>query len=112
LDPDVAAPDVAGLSRLAESGGFALIDGEHVPIAIPREEPDDAVEFDRRVCACGLRRYLRPMMAADQSQALRVTGGDPGGPTQFKGTHILVTELRPGVRHRVGVAYTPNHATN
>ncbi len=104
---------VRALSRISDFGGVALVDGVEVPIVLPLAEWDDPGEFDRAVCAAGLKTFLRPLTAADQPDPSRRIRGGPGDELpRFAGTHILVRELAPGIRTRTGVDFFPEYSLN
>jgi hypothetical protein len=92
--------DTTAFLRIARPGGVANIEGERVPVVLPLEDLEDHTEFDRQICAAGLKRFLRPLAPSDQPDPAGVYG--PEAP-RFTGSHILVHELTEGVRGRAGI---------
>jgi hypothetical protein len=90
------------LRRIAEvqeelSQGFLDIAG--YPWKEMPEVPDfEAVmEFDREVCASGVKKFLRRADASEQTFLLRTVGSGT------MGRCVAVIELEPGARVRVGI---------
>jgi hypothetical protein len=85
--------DVAALDALSECGGFVAAGGTLVPLLRPKDPGLDQMEFDRRVCAAGVKAFVRVRLADDFP---------PG--VEPPGEYTLVRECAPGVRLRCDVA--------
>jgi hypothetical protein len=92
--------DMKTLDRISEPLGYGYGDGEfegeQIPLIRPRDPAVDPDEFDTTVCAAGLPRFLRPRLPGDLP---------PDDPPESAMTHILVSELLPGVQTRVPVEF-------
>src|SRR4051812_19498776 len=95
--------DAYALTRIATPGGTSSGAYGRVPIVVPRGDVADHMQFDRAVCAAGLKKFLRPVTPSDQPDPARALRGGETPPPQFLGSHVLVEELSPGLRTRVPV---------
>ena len=85
-----------------------VVDGEEVlPLVVPRRPPADHRDFDRAVCATGLKVYFRRTMPSDhpgQGIPLDPTTGRPDPtfpvPPDRLGPFLCIVEITPGVRCR------------
>lgn len=91
----------ADLKHFADTFGSVWLDGEIVPLTRPRAEHGvpHHMDFDRRVCAAGVKRFVRPLLPSDEEAR-------PPGVPGFDSDWILVAECEPGVRERRGVSVT------
>jgi hypothetical protein len=73
--------------------GFVLIDGRRVGRLepLPDWQEVDFMDFDRRVCATGMREYIRPRFASDCPTCVL---------PESAGEFVLVQELANGIRLR------------
>jgi hypothetical protein len=86
--------DVPRLEGLAEVPGVPafLPWGGTCPLVVPLTTWDDPTDFDREVCARGLKLYARPALPGDWP---------PGVDNGYVG--VIVREAGQGVRVRVGI---------
>jgi hypothetical protein len=76
-------------------------DGEFLPYLIPRRAWRDHMDFDRAVCATGLKDYVRPIMPSDHPNPARARSSGPV-PQMPPGTNALrIRELARGIRTRL-----------
>lgn len=78
------------------------------PLADWQSAAFDHMDFDRQVCASGLKMFVRPTTISDQPDSERIRSGltkqVEGLPNSaYKEKWIIVIELAPGVRNRLGV---------
>jgi hypothetical protein len=85
--------DVAALHAVSECGGFVDAGGRPVPLLRPKDPGIDQMEFDRRVCAAGVKAFVRVRLADDFPPGVEPPGG-----------YTLVRECASGVRLRCDVA--------
>jgi hypothetical protein len=92
--------DHEALSAICSYCGLVDDRGGPVPLVRPLgdfESPSwDQMEFDAAVCRAGIKKFIRPLSAADQPAA-------PPSGQSFDGPFLLVEEFEPGVRLRRGV---------
>jgi hypothetical protein len=84
--------------RLVRPLGSCLIEGREEFVIEPVNPPPDHMEFDRQVCAFGLKSFLRPVMPSDFPKEWPANW--PPRSSAEKCNHVLVTEASPGVRTR------------
>lgn len=90
--------DVDALNGLCEVRQGHVVDGAGLPLLVvrPRDDvwPADVCEFDRAVCAAGLKRFIRPVASGEwPSEA----------PVRCPG-FILVEEVALGIRWRMEIS--------
>jgi hypothetical protein len=84
--------DAKAVNAIAECGGFVR-DGEQLLIVLrPHDAMIDQMDFDRQICAAGLKSFIRPILIAENL--------GPGKP-DLRGGYMKVTEITPGVRTRL-----------
>jgi hypothetical protein len=96
--PDV---DAHAAARVAELAGVVRIDGRDVPFVKPHRSYEDNAEFDAALCKAGVREFARATMPGDWPAFV----SNPG-------PHVLVTQIRPGVRVRYQAMVTFDHEMN
>jgi len=95
--------------------GIAVVRGyfgpDRVPILSAVKKWSDHTEFDRRICASGLKQFLRPVMESDwhfdPARALPNGAPPPEGrdiDNAIRAGHVLVVEEVEGVRVRFAVS--------
>jgi hypothetical protein len=99
------------LSKLASPVGTFVYVDEHITMIAPLAVYEDNLEFDRQICECGLKRFVRRMMpneVPNKDRALRHSD-------QYEIVHaiavaaleneewLLVEEMTEGVRTKVSV---------
>lgn len=90
-----AKVDVGTLNRISEHLGTVNFSGELLPLCRPSGVWEDPTEFDREVCAAGVTKFLRPVLPGDFPAEVAAEIGTTGD-------WLLVTELSPGLRVRLG----------
>lgn len=88
--------DIRALDAFSECGGFVRMGEELVVVVRPRGTCRNHMAFDRRVCAAGLRRFVRRVLPDD-------TPADAPADCRFRTDWLLVTEAASGVRTRMEV---------
>jgi hypothetical protein len=91
-----AAWDTAALAVLCDAlAGPVRVGGELLMALRPKggEWPQDVTSWDRRVCAAGVRAFVRPSCPHPW----------PAGEGGLGGRWTLVEEIRPGLRVRRGI---------
>ena len=85
----IAEPgDHETISRLCQFNGWMEVNGEPLPKVWPLIDVDEHAEFDSALCKAGLKKFVRPGHISD----------DP-----IRTKCVLVQELSPGIRARVGL---------
>jgi hypothetical protein len=79
------------LQQLASSDGCLLVGSEKVQLISPLDKTIHHMNFDRAVCAAGLKRFVRPILESDLET----------NPTIKIGGHMLIVEEKPGQRLRI-----------
>ncbi len=100
--------DRKALDRIALCGAAVEMDGRLILTIRPKADCStadfDQMEFDRTVCAAGLKRFIRPCMPSDQPDPTQQISGPPmAGNMGFEAGWVLVEEQSPGIRFRRGV---------
>jgi hypothetical protein len=86
--------DIEALNGIAECGGFVLVQGDSVPLVRPLDADASQLEFDRALCASGLKRFVRAAMRDEWPEVMEM-------PRLHD--HVLVREEVPGVRVRLSL---------
>src|SRR4051812_8356565 len=71
-----------------------------VPLGDPDELTDGHMEFDREVCAAGIKDFVRPMLFSDQPRPDFAISGELPPDFRLESTHVRVREAAPGIRMR------------
>ena len=74
------------LDTLSRQGPFFPVGDRLVPSAVPLREYEDITDFDKQICAAGVKDFIRPAVLDDLH-----LGDAP---------YVRVTEISPGFRHR------------
>jgi hypothetical protein len=86
----------AALDEIAEPCKPVLMNGLPVCVLRPKSSyqlpAEDDMDFDRRICAAGVKDYVRPRFPEDWRAN--------GKPLDVEEAWVLVEELRPGMRTR------------
>ncbi len=91
---DVLAEDKHALDSVCRKVAVMEVDGEQVTWIEPLRKYDDCMEFDRAVCAAGLKRYARRGMPSDV----------PDRPDLKIPEMLIVEEIKPGIRGKCQVS--------
>jgi hypothetical protein len=96
--------DLDAAQRVSNFLAVIGVEGRPTPLVEPIAACADHADFDRELCAAGIKRFVRQRMESDWPS--EVTDGQalPG--------HLLVTEKTPGVRTRVPLVVVMNHEMN
>jgi hypothetical protein len=100
-DPDEL--DIPALARISRLAGVVQSGGEILLVIEPARPFDDHMEFDRVICAAGVKAFVRRTMESDQPGS--GTPLDPSVPVpdyRFP-EHLVVREATPGMRHKSGI---------
>lgn len=80
------------LDGIAHQAGSVLYEGRSVPLLYPiGEYPADVLDFDRAVCASGIKAYFRPVNRRELPSEIQA---------QWVGLWVYVEELARGIRRR------------
>jgi hypothetical protein len=110
--PPTEDVDGQALDRISTFGGIMRVEDEDLPIVLPRAEGDDHAEFDRRVCAAGLKAFVRPAWESDRARIRELADHLDEPAMRTHPSHVLIRELSPGVRTRLPVQYFPEGSLN
>ncbi len=97
------------LNAIAVQSGFTVfIDGESFPLIKPKADYQAAdyhfMDFDREVCAAGMKAFVRPWMPSDEMKPEHQISWPPMPLfARQKSDFVLVREITPGMRTRMGV---------
>jgi hypothetical protein len=86
-----AGVDAKAVDALALCGGFVRDADQLLVVLRPRDVLTDQMDFDREICAAGVKCFIRPILLNENM------GPEKQGATGY----MKVTELTPGVRARL-----------
>jgi hypothetical protein len=95
INPD--SLDGKALNQISELVDWVFIFGMSLPIVEPLRCVEDHMEFDRQICAAGLKRFVRRILPSDLPAIA------PGVDDHV--SHVLVAEHTPGLRSRIGLQF-------
>jgi hypothetical protein len=102
--------DWGSLTAISSLVGMLAFEGGYVPMLRPKRRHAVHEDFDRMICAAGIKKFVRPAMDSDRpgrGTAFNPQTGKPDPmvpvPEVIVGSHMLVIELEEGLRIRRGI---------
>jgi hypothetical protein len=102
--------DWRSLTAISSLVGMLAFEGGYLPMLRPKRGYAVHEDFDRVICAAGIKKFVRPAMDSDRlghETAFDPQTGKPDPtipvPEVIVGSHMLVIELEEGLRIRRGI---------